>query len=126
MNIGEKIKKVRELRNYSQEYMASQLDMTQGGYSNLEHNGDPTYSRLEKIATIFNLSVIDLISFDEQKAFSNYLGNITGDNNNITKTNIINDKLLEEELKAQYNGRILAQENEIIFLRGMLEKTMQK
>ncbi len=61
-----------------------------------------------------------------KKRFSNYLQTITGDNNTITESNIINDKLLEEELKVQYNARILAQDKEIIFLRAMLEKTMDK
>ena len=126
MNIGEKIKKVRELRDYSQEYMAVQLKMTQGGYSNLEQNGDPTYSKLKKIASIFDLSLTDLINFDEKRALSNYLGNITGDNNTITDNNIINDKLLEDELKAQYNLRLLEKDKEIVFLRGMLEKATYK
>ena len=126
MDIGEKIKKVRELRDYSQEYMAIQLKMTQGGYSNLEQSGDPTYSKLKKIAAIFDLSLTDLINFDEKKIFSSYLGNITGDNNTITESNIISDKLLEEELKAQYNARLLEKDKEIVFLRAMLEKTMDK
>ena len=126
MNIGEKIKKVRELRDYSQEYMAVQLKMTQGGYSNLEQNGDPTYSKLKKIASIFDLSLTDLKNFDEKRAFSNYLQTITGDNNTITESNIISDKLLEEELKAQYNARLLEKDKEIVFLRAMLEKTMDK
>ncbi|WP_229215982.1 helix-turn-helix domain-containing protein [Dyadobacter frigoris] len=32
MEIGEKIKKIRELKNYTQEYMAQKLEMTQAGY----------------------------------------------------------------------------------------------
>ena len=68
----------------------------------------------------------DLINFDEKKIFSSYLGNITGDNNTITESNIISDKLLEEELKAQYNARLLEKDKEIVFLRAMLEKTMDK
>lgn len=126
MNIGEKIKKVRELRDYSQEYMAVQLKMTQGGYSNLEQNGDPTYSKLKKIASIFDLTLTDLITFDEKKIFAGYLQTITGDNNTITESNIIADKLLEEELKTQYNTRLLEKDREITFLREMLEKAMNK
>ncbi len=34
--IGEKIKKIRELKNYTQEYMAAQIGITQAGYSKIE------------------------------------------------------------------------------------------
>ncbi|HXA02953.1 MAG TPA: helix-turn-helix transcriptional regulator, partial [Cytophagaceae bacterium] len=36
MSVGSKIKKIRELRNYTQEYMADRLQMSQSGYSKIE------------------------------------------------------------------------------------------
>ena len=37
-NIGQKVKELREKRNYTQEYMAEQLGITQGSYSKIEQN----------------------------------------------------------------------------------------
>jgi transcriptional regulator with XRE-family HTH domain len=36
MSIGAKIKNLRELRNYTQAYMADQLNMSVNGYSKIE------------------------------------------------------------------------------------------
>ena len=50
-NLGHKIKKLRELRNFSQEYMADQLGLSQSAYSKLETDQtELTYNRLSKIA----------------------------------------------------------------------------
>ncbi len=35
MLVGQKIRKLRELRNYTQEYMATQLDLSQKSYCNI-------------------------------------------------------------------------------------------
>ena len=36
--IGEKIKKIRELRNYTQEYVARELEMSLANYSKIDNN----------------------------------------------------------------------------------------
>ncbi|MDR0802540.1 MAG: helix-turn-helix domain-containing protein, partial [Fluviicola sp.] len=36
MHVGQKIKKLRELKNFTQEYMANRLEMTQPSYSKIE------------------------------------------------------------------------------------------
>lgn len=36
MDIGTKIRKLRELRNYNQEYMSQKLDISQKAYSDIE------------------------------------------------------------------------------------------
>ncbi|WP_082189568.1 helix-turn-helix domain-containing protein [Lentimicrobium saccharophilum] len=38
MQIGQKIRKVRELRNFTQEFMAKSLGITQGAYSRIRAN----------------------------------------------------------------------------------------
>lgn len=37
-DIGFKIRRYREARNYTQEFMASQLNISQGSYSKIENN----------------------------------------------------------------------------------------
>ncbi len=69
--IGNKIKKVRELRNYTQEYLAQKLEMSLTGYGNIERDEtDIPYSRLEKIAEALDMRTEDLVCFDEKIVFN--------------------------------------------------------
>jgi transcriptional regulator with XRE-family HTH domain len=53
MNIGNKIKVLRELKNLSQDYMAKQLEISQKSYSNIENgNTELTLNRLENIIIV--------------------------------------------------------------------------
>jgi transcriptional regulator with XRE-family HTH domain len=66
--IGNKIKKVRELRNYSRQYMATQLNIAINSYGKIERNeANLSFKRLVDIAKILNVSVTYLIKFDENK-----------------------------------------------------------
>lgn len=62
MQVHEKIRFLRELNNLSQEEMAEKLHMSIGGYSKIER-GESTLNlnRLEQIAQIFNLDIIELL-----------------------------------------------------------------
>lgn len=73
MLVGEKIRKIRSLRGFSQDYMAQQLDMSQNNYSRIEL-GDVkiTTDTLESIAKIFDLKPEDVLTFDEKYIFNNH------------------------------------------------------
>jgi transcriptional regulator with XRE-family HTH domain len=66
-NIGQKIKKLRELRNYTQSYMAIELDMTQQGYSKIEKEGKLSVDQLDKIAKILQVEAAYILNFNEQQ-----------------------------------------------------------
>jgi transcriptional regulator with XRE-family HTH domain len=73
MTIGLKIKKIREIKNFTQEQMADKLSMSAAGYGKLERDeSDIPFSRLEQIAKAFNMKVEDVTSFDEKYVFYNY------------------------------------------------------
>ncbi len=61
-NTAFRIKKRRNEMQYSQEYMANQLGISQPAYANLE-NGETKLNtkRLEKIAEILEIDMIDLL-----------------------------------------------------------------
>ena len=117
MLVGQKIRKLRELRNYTQEYMATQLDLSQKAYCNIETNQTKvSVERLAEIAKILAVDVISLMMFDEQQALKNVVYN-NGDgysdfliNNGDTKEN----ELLREMIRKQ--------DVEISFLRSIIEK----
>jgi transcriptional regulator with XRE-family HTH domain len=61
--IGEKIRYVRNLKDWSQEEMADKLNISLPGYSKIERNiTDLGFARLTQIAKVFGMSVIDLLS----------------------------------------------------------------
>src|SRR4051812_34075186 len=69
-HLGQKIKKIRELKNLKQDFMAEQLGMSQPAYSKLEQrNIKIDLNKLEDIATIFDMKVEEIMSFDEAMMF---------------------------------------------------------
>lgn len=70
--IGEKIRKIRNLRGYSQEYMGARLKMSQNNYSRIELDQiNLTLSTLTEIAGILETSVQEILSFNETGLFKN-------------------------------------------------------
>lgn len=62
--INENIKSIRELKNYTQQYMAFRLGITQAGYSKMERNGSRiSFEKLEEIAVIFEMELGSIINF---------------------------------------------------------------
>jgi transcriptional regulator with XRE-family HTH domain len=109
-----KLKQLRELKNFTQEYVAQQLGLTTRAYSKIESGETQlTINRLNEISKILGVDPIEAMGFDHKNIFNNY-GTQEG---NIGVNNIsIPDKLLE-----QYEGRIRHLEDEILFLRAMVK-----
>ena len=40
LNVSSNIKKIREIKGFSQDYVATKLDITQNSYSKIERGGD--------------------------------------------------------------------------------------
>ncbi len=71
MAIGQKIKKVREFKNLTQEHLAEKLGMSVAGYGKIEREDtDVPFSRLEQIAKTFDMKTEDLVGFDEQLVYN--------------------------------------------------------
>ena len=76
--IGQKIRQMRGLKGYSQEYMAEKLSISVTAYSKLER-GDTSLSwdRLEQIAKVLEIEPQKMISFDGGSFFAdNHSNNI--------------------------------------------------
>jgi transcriptional regulator with XRE-family HTH domain len=115
-SIKNKIKSIRELKNYTQEYMADQLGVTQAGYSKIEKGKTIlTYVKLVEIARILEVSVEDIISFDSERYFSN-INTVKGNSNN---GNILINSDNSAALKELY-------EDKIKLLEKLLSKTEEE
>jgi transcriptional regulator with XRE-family HTH domain len=65
-----KIKKIRELKNYSREHMADSLDISIRAYADLE-NGKTKLNidRLNDISRILDLDPIEILTFNDSTLF---------------------------------------------------------
>lgn len=105
LNIGHKIKKLRELRNLTQEHMASSLGLSQSAYSRMElGETEITFSKLEKISEQLGMKPEEIIAFNESMVF-NVMNNQTGNglviNNNVPREETKETKNLYEQLIDQ-------------------------
>ena len=70
MTVGKNIKTIRELRNYTQSYMADCLNMSVSGYGKIERDEtDPGISKLSNIADILDVSIVDILFFNKDNVF---------------------------------------------------------
>ena len=110
MKIGNKIKKIREHKNYTQEFMANELSMSISNYSKIERDEiSITLDRLDEIANVLKMKFQDILAFDEKNVFNfinsphsqGYINNLYANNNNadnilneiFTRLNLIEKKL---------------------------------
>lgn len=71
MNIGDNIKKFRELKNMTREQLASELGLSVSGYSKIERGEiDLTVSRVQEIAQILEVDVSQILNFDATQVFN--------------------------------------------------------
>ncbi len=124
-NIGTRIKRLRESKNWTQEFMASQLKISQNTYSRLENeNVKLSTERLKQIATILDVpaeyllnSEAPVYNFHNENASIKYAGhieNIYEDQKEVFQNSI---RVLEDQLKhyQQENKRLMV----------LLEKTLK-
>ena len=62
MKLAFRIRKIREFRDFSQEYVAEMLGVSQAAYLKMERNADKSkFSNLIKIASALNVSIAFMI-----------------------------------------------------------------
>lgn len=70
MKVHEKIKFLRQAQGWSQEEMATKLEMSPNGYGHLERGKtNIDLLRLEQIANVFDISVTELVNSNEKNSF---------------------------------------------------------
>jgi transcriptional regulator with XRE-family HTH domain len=105
LKIGDKLRKLRVNKGYSQEYMAETLQISQKTYSNMENDKSSiSIENLIKIAEEFNVDLLELLSdgkvivqYNTANDSSTFNGVV---NNNISEELIIQLKERIEDLKV--------------------------
>ena len=89
MKVGDNIKKLRELRNYTQQYLADQLEISLSGYGKIERNEtDVSLGRLQQIADILGVDIHSILRFDDKHIF-----------------NLNNNEVANGQVNNYYSGR---------------------
>lgn len=109
-----KIKQIRELKNFTQDYMAQQLGLSTRAYSKIETGETQlTINRLNEISRILGITPVEVLGFDDKQVFNNCKqhGNIG-----------INHINLPEKLIEQYETTIKSLKEQIEIMKLLLEK----
>jgi transcriptional regulator with XRE-family HTH domain len=109
-----KIKQIRELKNFTQEYVAQQLGLSTRAYSKIETGETQlTINRLNEISAVLKVPPMEILGFDEKQVFNNckqdgYIG--------------INHINMPEKLIQQYEETIQALKEQIAVMKLLMEK----
>ncbi|OBX47862.1 helix-turn-helix domain-containing protein [Haemophilus haemolyticus] len=134
MKINEKIKKLREDHQWTQEEMAQKLSMTTKGYAKIERGETiSNLPRFEQIAEVFNMDICELLSYGEEGKIyiNNTDNNLSNSFISLGNGNEDTDKLKliishKDELLAHKIEIIENQKRELELLREMLNTLKNK
>jgi transcriptional regulator with XRE-family HTH domain len=116
ISISDNIRILRENLGFSQDYIASQLEITQQAYSGIEKNPEKTsLKRLKDIAAVLQVSVVSLIGEDETFILNNFHQQGGSAINNFDYKPSNSERHIYEKL-------IQEQKEEIVFLRELVRK----
>ena len=108
-----KIKQIRELKNFTQEHVATHLGLTTRAYSKIESGETQlTINRLNEISNILGVEPMEVLGFDDKQVFNNCKqeGNIG-----------INHINIPEKLIQQYEKTIQILEDEVTLLKSLVK-----
>src|ERR1700743_2260139 len=89
--LGKKIRLLRHQKVWSQEDVAKLLDISIPAFSKIETGiTDINLSRLEQIAALFDLSVVQLLTFTDAE----------GDQKAVNELEVVNKKLMDRETEV--------------------------
>ena len=129
MSVNEKIRKIREAKDWSQEQMAEKMNMSLNGYAKIERGESKIYlDKLEQIAQVFDIDVVELMQSDgknicfqiESPLGSVYQGG--GETQLLIEVERLKLALSHAREKEELLNKLLEQkDNEIKALRELLE-----
>lgn len=127
-NIGFNIRKIREQKGFSQEYMANTLNISQASYARMENEETKiTVERLQKIAEILETSIVDFFNTDKFTIHNqNYEGSYGG-NAYVQHLNVENKEATEkliasyEERIKEYQERLKEKDEQIALLKALVK-----
>lgn len=120
LNIGQKLRKLRNQKGFSQEYLADRLNISQKTYSNMENDRTPiTVEILKQLSSELEVDMIDLIT--DSEIIVQY--NTSQDTS--TFNGVVNNNF-PEELINQLKERIIDLKNQLLDKDKMIDFLQKK
>jgi transcriptional regulator with XRE-family HTH domain len=115
MKIGQKIKKIREFKNFTQEYVAFEIGLSQSAYSKIEQGEtELTLTRLKQISVVFEMSPEDILTFNGNFLFS--------DSHEKVKESDYNRLQSMQSAAEQYEMQLKWLRDEVSYLRDLVKR----
>lgn len=113
MSVNEKIRAIREVNQWSQEEMANKMNMSTNGYAKIER-GETKLSlhKLEQIANIFNIDVLELMNTGGKGIV--FLMNENSDNSSNYYSDNLATELEKFKMIVSHKDEIIQQKNDEI------------
>lgn len=120
-DIGFKIRRAREQKGYSQEFIASQLDITQASYARIESQEIKlSIDRLQKIADILDVNILSLLD-SSSISIQNYTNQEGAYGNGYVENLHVENKETTKKLIQTFENEIEHLKKEIEFLRSIVK-----
>lgn len=115
MEAHEKIRFLRESKDWSQEDMAKKLSMSVSGYSKIERGETKiAVTKLKKIAEILGIDIMELMSVGEKNVYFVNIGDSNGGGNIIGSPAELAFEVQKLQLINQHQHEIIAQKDKDI------------
>ena len=116
MEIGCKIRAIRERRRYTQEYVAGELGISKLWYGKMENDEQEIKDQyLEKLSHLYQMSVDEIRNFDEKNIYD------------LTITNLFSStKELLSDMKGAYEKAFTAMDETIEVQKQMIDLLKNK
>ncbi len=121
MTLNNKIRKLREMNNLSQEQMAERVSVSKNTYGKIERGESQlTIEILGKISQVFDMDMVELIDLNDRGLVCLFAENHSENNNGTQYGNFYqsSDNLMAENEKLQltikHNEEMLAQKDMLI------------
>jgi len=113
VSVNEKIRAIREVNQWSQEEMANKMNMSTNGYAKIER-GETKLSlhKLEQIANIFNIDVLELMNTGGKGIV--FLMNENSDNSSNYYSDNLATELEKFKMIVAHKDEIIQQKNDEI------------
>ena len=118
MDIGHNIKRIREFKNLTQEYIATELGISRQTYMMIESGQtDVKFENVKKIAVLLDLSVNDIIAYNDKMVLNNCTNSNFGYNYqavSVDEKELYQKLLTEKDLRLKQYEDLLKAKDQLI------------
>ncbi|SHM87761.1 Helix-turn-helix domain-containing protein [Chryseobacterium carnipullorum] len=121
--IGKRIRNFREAKGFSQEELAERLKISRSAYQRLENGETNSWiNHIESICTSLEVNLDDILKPEEGFVQVNNNNESSNDNGSGVIQNQTINYNLSDKLIEQYEERLKQKDEEIKFLKSLIEK----